>query len=258
MGIPRFDLIFFIVFFASASISAPSNAFEKQVHIIFRSFIKPGASSNPNEMTKTSADTYVIRAPEIAPLLAAYPSLTGTCFSTDDRDFSKQPTASARTTVEFVIEISSRKINVAPPNGRAMMRTGVTRNVDCKTGQDKQPPRKASIDNFSIGDVRNDGFVSTFFVKAAAFDPFYDLPPPLRAPDVDFSFSVRYDALRRELEIKGSTDNFPAFEGYYSIDGSEWEPILKRDPPKGATALSLIDANLGINTTNFSKEISLK
>lgn len=245
------------VAFTSMSHSAISQGVNAEVHIFFRSFIKNIHPTKADDTIKTSSNTYVIKAPSFAPLPQLYPQLYGTCFSTDDRDFSINPTASARTTVEFIIKIKGLDMTVSKSQGRDMGRTGQTRNVDCKTGADLQPARRASSGKITVGDIKASGFFRTLFVKAAASDPFYD-NPIFPAPDVDFSFTIRYNILNRTLEIDGSTDNFPAFEGYYSINGGEWQTILKRDPAPGATALSLIDANLGINTTNFSKEISLK
>ncbi len=247
----------FLLTFLPIGVKESFAAEEINIRIFFRSFIKAQHPGKPDDTIRTEAGTHVIRAPNMIPLLVAYPSLTGTCFSTDDRDFDSNPDASARTAVEFNVRIAGRAVAVEPYAGREMMRTGITRNVDCKTGEDLQPPKQAPTSSFSIGSVRKDGFVSTFFVKAAAFDPFYDLPPPLRAPDVDFSFYVKYDAIKRLLTLVGSTDNFPAFEGYYSVDGGAWQVLLNRDPPNDATALSLIDASIGLNTTNFSVEVDI-
>ena len=243
--------------FALSSIQSSAHAADLTIHLLFRAFIADDGTGSLPDTTRTQSGALVVQAPDMLPLMAAYPSLTGTCFSTDERGFSNDPTASARTTVELVLEVDGNQVEMRPASGRDMKRTGKTRNVDCVTGADVQAPRQATTDGFEIGDVGNNGSFSVVFVKAAAFDPFYDLPPPLRAPDVDFSFTMRIDHDAKQLSINGSTDNFPHFEGYVSLNGGSWTPILQRNPPPGATALSLIDASLGLNTTNFSFELGL-
>ncbi|MGO7153220.1 DUF3238 domain-containing protein [Rhizobium leguminosarum] len=243
--------LFAPVLFAVASQAAAADL-DTDVHIWFRSFIPSTHPDLSLFITVTEKGTHVIKAPKTWPV---YPSLDGTCFSTDERGFDPSPTASARTTVEFSLKIRGREMTVESFDGRPMNRTGVTQNIDCKTGEAIAATRQAGTGAMSIGSVRNDGFDSVFFVKASASDPFYTLVP---APSVDFSFTVRYQFLARKVTITGSMDNFPAFEGYYQVSGGPTKVLLQAPPTHESTALSLFDLYLGVNSRNFSGEISLR
>lgn len=247
----KYFSVIFVAWLLSVGI-ANAGQLNHDVHIWFKSFI-PAQHPTLAELTRrTSKGTYVIPAPTTWPI---YPSLSGTCFSTDDRNFEALPTASSRTTVEFVIKIRGREISVEPPpGGRDMVRVGLTRNVDCATGEDKLTPKRASVSGISIGSVRKDGFSRVFFVQASASDPFYTAIP---APSVDFVFTVRYDFLGRSIDIRGTADNFPSFEGYYELDGRAPLPIARLDPADKAGALSLFDLYIGLNSRNFETKIDL-
>ncbi len=222
------------------------------VHIWFRSFIPESHEELPDYFLLTEKGTRVVRAPEIWPL---YPSLAGTCFSTDDRGFEEPPTASSRTAAEFILEIRGREMTVRPPpGGRKMFRTGETRNVDCESGEDLQQPRKAATDSMSMGNVKKGGFFRTVFVEVAASDPFYTGIP---APSVDFNMSIRYEFLKKRIVINGVMDNFPAFEGYYRLDDGSIDKLVTIGPEFETTALSLFDLYLGINQRNYEAEIAL-
>ena len=233
--------------------SPPSKAqVQADVTILFRSFISGSHPTAPGVILTTTAGMHVILAPDLGPI---YLSLRGTCFSTDDRDFDATPTASARTTVEFVLHIRGRELTVDKPPGRDVARTGVTKNVDCNTGAELQPPRQASASGITVGEVKKSDFMRVLFVKASASDPFYNLVP---APAVDFSFVLTYYILLQKIVMKGSMDEFPSFEGYSSVDGKAPTPIVQFKPAAGATAMSLLDLNLGLHTRNFEATISLK
>ncbi|ELA6661700.1 DUF3238 domain-containing protein [Vibrio alginolyticus] len=206
----------------------------------------------PNYIKKTSSGVWVIPAPS-----TGFGELSGSCFTTDNRTFNKDPEASARVTTEFVIAISGRELMIEKYGGRDRVRLGETKNVDCKTGKQLRPTEVEDRDSVSIGEVKKKGFNRVFFVRASPSNPFYKILGLSYSPAIDYSFVVTFNSLHRMIDIKGSTGYFPSFEAYYSVNSGPVIKILNREPHDRSTALSLTDLNLGVNTMNFEYQIKL-
>ncbi|ASQ04092.1 DUF3238 domain-containing protein [Sinorhizobium meliloti] len=215
---------------------------DKLVHVWMKAFIPSSHPTLSGYMKKTTKGTFVIEAPPIPGS-----SLKGTCFETDNREFSEDPSASARVSVDLLFKVSIKDMILQ----KSTVKIGESQNVDCKTGELLRPPKKASDDGVNVGSIKKNGFFRTIFVRAASANPFYG------APDIDYSFTLTFDATRQKLSIKGSTGIFPAYESYWQIDAGPVKPILKRPPQEKATAFDLVDAALGFNTINFDGSISL-
>jgi hypothetical protein len=231
------------------------------MRVWFDAFIDPVNPTVKDFSHITSSGTKVISAPDVwAPPGFDIKSLKGTCFSTDERSFDPSPTASARGRVDFLVLFQSRRqFTIQNSPGRdALKFVGVTRNVDCKTGTDLRAPASADISGIAIGDVKQNGFLKLFNVRASIGDPFYKILSLSVAPKLDFEFVYEYSITKLSVRIYGSTGTFPSFEGYYQINGGKIVNFLKRPPADGATPLSLFDFGLGINTENFEYVIDLK
>ena len=242
---------------------------QTRVRIWFDAFIDPANSTIKDFSVATKAGTKVIRAPDLpVPPGLDISALKGTCFSTDDRTFDPSPLASARGRVDFVMKFEGRRrFQVMNAPGRnAMVFVGNTRNVDCVTGADLQPPKKAEIEAYirgvtsgiTIGEVKENGFLKLFNVRASIGDPFYKILNFPIAPNLDFEFVVEYSVTGLSMKLYGSTGSFPSFEGYYQINDNAPVRFLRRDPVPGATPWSLLDAGLGFNTINFEERIDLR
>lgn len=257
---------------------AKAVAADHDIHFWVKAFIPKAHPSLPDYVTKTEAGTYVIPAPQIpvfsqgaggipawSPEVLQYykSALEKTCFETDNRGFDIDPTVSARITLEYVIQVRGRNISVVPFPGRSLARVGETKNVDCKTGKLLSASQTAPSSDITVGNVKTNGFFKVFFVDASASNPFFNfaslgLPSLALSPKIDFSFTTTFDPIKSKIEVKGSTGTFPSFEAYASIDNGPVQPLMQRDPAEGATVLSLIDFNTGVNTANFSLEIKLR
>lgn len=230
--------------------------FKTRVHLWFAAFIPKSHPGRPDYIIKTVKNTYVIRAPGFIG-----PAST-TCFSGDDRDFDSSPTASARIRVSIFIDIDDETMSLEPSY---ITNTGVSHNVDCTTGTELQPSKRAPLEPIIVYPVvENAGFDSSLKIDAVAANPFY---PNVKvpgtnmflglSPDIDMNVVITYNFLFRQLEISGKMGVFPAFEGYYSINGSSPVAIFQLLPYKDSTAWSLPDLGLGINTQYLTTTIKL-
>jgi hypothetical protein len=230
-------------------------SFERRVHVWAHAFIPSKHPELPNYITKAENGLYVVEAPFLPPY-------TGTCFLTDGRDFDSSPTAPARTTVEFVLVLSAREMNVEKAEGRDFVRIGASHNVDCITGKDLRPPKAASPAGVDIGDVVKGTLSRAIFIRAATPNPFYTAGTIGGkdfgfSPDIDFSISINYNIGARVLTFAGSAGYFPAYELYYSIDGEAAVSLVRWPPYKDSTAVALFDFGTGINTQSFTEELEI-
>lgn len=246
--ISRVCLVFFMFF----SSSVKANQTKNEIHFWMKAFIPKSHPSLPQYIKKTTSGNWVISAPQL-PKFMDVKGLSGTCFMTDNRGFSDNAFASARVTVDFIIEIKGRKMNLKKNKGKEFVRIGSTHNVDCNTGLNIKEPKTQSSSSVSIGKIKNRGFSNLFFVKVSSSNPFYGSV----SPSIDYSFTFSYNFMSRKITINGSTGYFPSFEAYYSINGEAITSLLKRSPHNDATAMSLIDLNTGFNTINFNAEIDV-
>lgn len=242
--------VYLIALAAGISLASPALSFEKNVRIYIRSFIPIEHSSIKDFARRTDAGTWVIKAPDIPVPGIGYleiGKLNGTCFSTDDRSFDPTPDKSARATIDFQLKFTStREFEIVPPIGKTTLKSiGVTRNVDCKSGVDLQPPRQADVDDLIVGDVRKNGNLRIFNVRGGASDPFYKIAGVSVAPNLNFDIVFEFSQISKELKIKGSTGIFPAFEAYAVIDGKT-QTLWAISPAEGSTAYSLFEFGTGI------------
>ncbi|MFB9984361.1 DUF3238 domain-containing protein [Mesorhizobium kowhaii] len=262
---------------ALLAISVPSEAKDRIVHIWVKAFIPSSHPTLPNYIKKTAKGSYVIDAPSlpvIIPSVGGEPAyskavadyfqeaLATRCFETDNRSFDNSPLASARVTVELAVKTSIREISIDKYQSRDNVRIGESRKVNCSTGELVEKGKTAPASEVTVGGIKKDGWYRTFFVKAASSNPFYNfdflgLPKLSLAPDIDFSFYVKFDPLKQKMFVKGTTGTFPAFEMYGQVDSGPIKILLQRPPADSATAVSLFDGALGINTVNFEATIDL-
>lgn len=229
------------------------------IHILMRAFIPKSLQSPANYIKKTSSGTSVIPAPGINVAGVNLGYLSGTCFTTDDRDFATDIVASARITVEFNIAFQGRReISVEKVDGREIVRVGETHNVDCISGKDLKPPQREELTSVQVGTVRKNGFLRIFNVKGMSGNPFYRIAGVGIAPKIDMEVVFEYNPLTLTLDLHGVIGTFPAFEGYYNGKGESAKTIVQMPPEAGATAINLLDLGTGINTRNFNATIDLK
>jgi hypothetical protein len=243
---------------AVCGLTTAANAYEKKVRIYIRSFIPNEIPSIKDDLVTVGSHTF-LKAPNVPLAGLKIGEFYGTCFSTDDRSFDAAPGKSARVTVDFVLKFTSRReftVQQSPGNTDTKF-VGLTRNVRCTTGFDLRTPERGSASRITIGEVKKNEFLRILHVGAAVGDPFYTLAGFNVAPDIDMAFVFTYNPLKLELDVKGTIGVFPAFEGYYSIDGEPKE-LFTAPPAEGATPWSLPDLLLGINSRNVRKTIDLR
>lgn len=238
------------VFYSDNALSQPR---EVKIHVWLRAFI-PSSIKDGDYIKKASDGTYVIKAPGLSINGQNFGYLAGSCFSTDNRDFSSDLGASSRVMADFIIKFTGRRtMAVELANGRSAYGIiGQTHNVNCDTGKDISPPKSASTDSVVIGQVKVSDFMRVFNVKVSAGNPFY----AGLAPAINYEFAVQYDVASTSINFHGTSGNFPAFEGYYEVNG-QTKPIFKLPPASGSTPLSLTDLWLGLNSRSFDYRVDL-
>lgn len=246
-----------LLLFALADVPR-AEARETIVDVWFNAFIPNGHPKLPDYIRKTRKNTFVISAPDFIG------ALKDSCFETDNREFSDAPLASARIAVSMRLRLNGREMIVEPIPGQPQRRVGVTHNVDCITGEERNPSKSAPSDRLLIGDVKESQFSKVLYIDAAGANPFYPsirIPGTNRylgaSPDIDFKVVLTYRYIEREIEMKGSIGYFPSFEGYYRINSGPAQAFYRMPPHENATALDLVDFSLGINTRNVTAKVAL-
>lgn len=167
-------------------------------------------------------------------LLSAPPGYD--CFLGDNRSYSSDPAAPCRLHSEVVI----RNIDTGAPTMEQNHWCGVTRQVDCDTEAEiataiqstermsfynlrysgaivnypdsrpaDEPPIPAGVDATVVGETS----VVSVDYRGAANDP---LVPA--APDVDMWLHIELDTNTGVLTVSGAVDDYPAFEGYATVN----------------------------------------
>lgn len=254
--IKKIVLIFLIsTFFFSFNIAA-----EEQLHIWIKAFIPNKHPELPNYFQKTSKNTWAIQAPILPLPFVDVGKLSGTCFLTDNRGFDSDPKASARVSVELLLTIDKRKIQLSKYLNNEIVVIGQTENVDCSSGEQLRIPERANVNTVTIGEFKTSpgsSFIKTLNIKASSPNPYYKILNYQIAPDIDFEVVIQYSITRRVVKVIGTTGYFPSFEAYYSLNGQAPRPIVQLPPYKNSTAMELFDMNLGLNKRNFEAEIPI-
>lgn len=244
---------------ALAFVPGLANAQERYVDVWFRSFIGTKHPKLPSYITQAKNNLYVLKAPNFPiPKMIDIGRLSGTCFTTDQRDFSNALDASSRVGVYLRISIKNREVKVGKIDEKPNVVIGATHNVDCITGADLVPPLYADPEGTTITDVKNINFLRNFSVRISASDPYYKMLGHSVAPNISSEILFSYDTSTRKLKVKGSLEDFPWFEGYYrkSTNGKIVK-IINSQPDKESGVMSLVDLGIGINTRNFEETIDL-
>ncbi|RVJ38502.1 hypothetical protein [Sinorhizobium medicae] len=232
---------------------------DRIVRVWMNAFIPDKHPTLPGLVKKTTKGTFVIDAPKVPimgtgglfipspALIESYmESSKDTCFETDNRDFSAAQDASARVSVALTLNVSTKDMTLSEKT----IKIGPSHHVDCKTGA-MLSSKKAADSGVTIGNIKKDGWYRTIFVRAASANPYYGFP------DIDYSFTLRFDPIHQKMTINGSTGAFPAYEAYWQVGKGPVTLILNRPPQEKATPLALFDLSLGFNTVNFNGSISL-
>lgn len=162
-----------------------------------------------------------------------------TCFETDNRTFSTEPTSSARITTDFTIDVVDPP-TVAPAEKAARFKTGVTHRVNCLTGAAEASGQADA--GCTMGTIaRTDRQVQVVTACSVA-------NPLLPAPAIDYGGSFIYDLRKFTLSFEGDVGSFPSFEIYASLNGGPFVTLLARAPLGAAGPVSLYDLWLHINT----------
>lgn len=238
-------------FLYPCDVSAQDSGVHK-VSIWLRAYIPNRHPSLKDYIRKTDNGLTAIEAPWTPHLAGLGLDVkNGTCFLGDNRGLSLAPSASSRVSIKLDLKTDITSMQLVSKS----VSVGASHNVDCKTGEELLASRSASASKVAIGEMRSSESSSVMNVRASVSNPFYDGLPG--APAIDFEAIIRFDILEQSIGVKGVTGAFPSFEVFYSVDGGPFKVLLDRPPHEGATAASLFDFNLGINSYNFEGEIPL-
>lgn len=216
-----------------------------EVEIWFATFIPSVADEANRHFRHVDGKTYIVD-----------PLSSDTCYGTDNRSWSTDKSASARVKVRLVLQVDGRNLSIRQHN----IEVGETHRYRCADVVETQnSPRRSGRECVSVSSVRETGrFLRTIGVSGRAPNPFFQIagkPCSTLAVNVaariDFDLVIRYNILTRSIEISGSTGTFPNFEGYYQVNGSLPQLFMKHAISPGSSPLDLIDAGLGVNTSNF-------
>lgn len=227
--------------FCTAQVIASGDS--TKVHIYVRAFLPREHSGNPG---------YIIRIPNKPNMFVIPSPIKDGCFLTDNRLFSNGPDESSRVTTEFMLVTSEGSVQVQEAQGRERFRTGWSHKVDCKTGDDLVPQKKASTSNMSIGaPARADGIVQVV-IDGRANNPFVS-----GSPDINYGGTFTFNTAKQTLRFQGSTGVFPAYEAYAQVNDGPIITLFQNIPRKGTTAIDLIDLGTGFKQVPVDVTVEL-
>jgi hypothetical protein len=243
-------LFYFSVFLLSGQVEAAD-----RLHLWVKAFIPNAHPSRPSYVRKLpgSADRWVIPGPTIPWTDKGIPLLFDTCFETDNRGFSEDPSASARATSEVVLVYDQGTISQEKASGRDFERADYSNEVDCNTGSVKATSRADVSDNHFGAPAIADGQVQ-IILNARTKNP---LTPRFGTPSIDYGGSFIWTPQTRKLRFKGYTGVFPAFEAYASLNDGPPTRLFGLTPQDGTSTWYLYDFSLMINTRSFIAELDL-
>lgn len=219
-----------------AAFAGGALAADRRVEVWIQPYIPDRTSADPANFVRTAGGP-AIKAPD------------GNCFGIDAGPRRGSPADPARLTTRFTVVIRGRDMRLEAPAGSTIHRISDTHRLDCQSGAVLATAR-ANDGGMTVGEVRSSGFFRTAFLRASAANPF--APAPVA---IDYNLTVRYDIRTRVISLIGVRGTFPAFIGYYTVDGGA--PVKFLDQQPTGSPWSLIDLNLGINTANFGRDIPL-
>jgi Domain of unknown function (DUF4157)/Protein of unknown function (DUF3238) len=151
------------------------------------------------------------------------------CFMTDNRGFSEELTASARTHSELMVDLRDwPHYRYSTTNS-----TGKTYEIDCDDG-DVECEDQASPLRMHIFPPLSSESTLVFPLRGAASDPCVRV-----APDVDYEGLIQVDVKSGEVAFEGKVDVFPTFEMYAVADAGAAKPVFQLSPEPGVSLWSL-------------------
>ena len=178
----------------------------------------------------------------------------GVCYGTDDRSFSVKETDTSRVETRFQIFWQFKGNDVEfriHRDGDQGTRAAATSLIDCKTGKVRQS-KKSTLEINSMTMVqegtslrlegkvaaRNELFRVPFDVSAAPLRlPFDASGGPvggkrldfLKAPPIDYEWSIVLDLKKGTLNPTFAHDTFPAYEFYVRVANGPWRAIWREN-----------------------------
>jgi hypothetical protein len=227
---------------------------QTRVHIYVRAFIPKVHSGNPGYVRPVPTNPALFVIPNLAVNAnVCNPTVTSSCFSTDNRLFSNDPQASARAVSEIVLVISGGTVTVQPEGGREVHRTGATHKVDCQTGVDIVPSQTAATSNMHFGTPAIADGIVQIVVDGRASNP---LVTP--SPDIQYGGTFTFNMLTKTLRFLGSTKVFPAYEAYAQLNDGPIVTLFQNSPAANTTVCDLIDFGTGFQLRNIDTTVTLQ
>lgn len=235
-------------------LSIADSAFtQTRLHIFIRAFIPKVHTGNPGYVRPVPSNPNLFVIPNLAVSgNVCNPTVTSSCFSSDNRMFSNDPQASSRIVSEIVLVISGSTVTVEQADGRAIHRAGATHKVDCQTGADIVPSQTASTSNMHFGTPAIAGGIVQIIVDGRASNPLV-----FGSPDIQYGGSFIFNIAAKTLRFSGSIKNFPAYEAYAQLNDGPIVTLFQSPPPPNTTVCDLIDLGSGIQLRNVDSTVTL-
>ncbi|WP_421743034.1 hypothetical protein [Cellulomonas sp.] len=175
----------------------------------------------------------------------------GDCFLTDQRTFDDDINAPSRVQLKGRFDTLMGTLDIKA-------RAGPTVELDCEDG-DVEGVGVASLEGVHWGDPRIDednGWIYGAQIRFSArvADPLVLLARAVGAVDlsgvINISTADRWSTA--DFRVSGRVDAYPHYEMYVRVDGGETQPVFRRKPRRGATALELL-GNRHIGVTGSAR-----
>jgi hypothetical protein len=152
------------------------------------------------------------------------------CYLTDQRSFSSDIHAESRMHSEVRIDFSTPTPGIFPWHD-----CFPTIECDCEDGEE-ECREKGKINRMIFHPISIDS-KTIIHMDCAANNPC--APTSRLFGDIDYKGLIVFDKEKRSVEIDIFIDQFPAFEGYATINDGAGVPLFRESPPLGNTVMNL-------------------
>ena len=253
MTLPLFHFIRMFVFLAVLLAAVDATQAQTRVRIYVRAFIPKVHTGNPGYVRPCPGNASLFVIPNLSiSSNVCNPSVSSSCFSSDNRLFTDDVQASSRAITEFVLAISGNTVTVEKADNREFHRAGPTHKVNCQTGIDLVPPQTASTSNMHFGTPAIANGVVQIVVDGRASNP---LVTP--SPDIQYGGTFTFDTQKNTLRFLGSTKVFPAYEAYAQLNDGPITTVFQNSPAPNTTVCDLIDFGTGAQLRSIDTTVTL-
>lgn len=241
----------FFGFVLALSATASGAAHAEKLEIWIRGFIPKSIPGTPDYVRAVPGqpDHWMIPGPGIPYVSNGPLPWVGSCYNTNDRDFTSARDAESKVASSVTVTLSdgpaASSIN-AP-------KVAKTRQFDCETGK-VTCEKSVDLSAVNTSAPRIVGKTVEIDLDADAENaciPLVEWTPSQIVPSIKWHGKLIINPGRGLITFRGTVAEFPAYEAYVSVDGGPPITLMTESPSAGATVWSLAKNRVVEKSVNY-------